>query len=270
MNLIDCSSWYGKWPFKDLRYSDLPTMENKLKSCGIKKVFISPLDAVFSQAAHDANDKLDELLGDNAFFSLVPVIDLMMPDWREAVDKAIAAENVKIIKLLPEYHLYELNEEKLEELVEKTSASGLVISVPFKIEDPRGQYPLLDIKGLDPVKTAKVLSYFRQQKFIINNAYWRDLNDIYYILENACFDIAMLEPVPPLKKIKEKYSLERFVFAANCPLFYPEGNLNKLKYAGLPQEDIDKVAFKNIEKLLTRRTIRCLIHQNHGINIKTA
>lgn len=247
--ITDCSVWYGRWPFKNLRYSDLSLMEDKLKSMGITKAFISPLEAVFSQSPHDENEKMTKALSGNQFFSLVPVIDLLMADWKEAVAKAASDKKVKMIRLLPEYHMYELSEEHLEELVNKASEKGLIISIPIRIEDPRGQYPLLDIKGLDTIRLAKVLSYFPKQKFIINNAYWAEINDLYHVLDNAYFDIAMIEPVNPLKSIREKYSLDRFLFSGNCPLFYPEGNLNKLKYAELSQEDINKVAFKNIERL---------------------
>lgn len=249
--IIDCSVWHGQWPFCHLRYSDLDLMENKLKALNVEKAFISPFESVFAQDPHEGNFRmLDDIKG-RPFFQPAPVIDLLLPNWKENLEKLYSDFKIKMIKLLPNFHVYRLTEECLAELVEFTSPRNIIISIPVRIEDPRNQSPLLkEPMEIPTVVIAKALSFYQQQNFILNNIYWGEVNDLYYILKNTLFDIAMIEPVNPLKAIRDKYSADRFVFSSNCPLFYPEGNWNKLSYADIEKNEIGKIASGNIEKLI--------------------
>ena len=249
--IIDCSVWHGQWPFCHLRYSDLALMEKKLKSLNVEKAFISPLESVFAQDPHEGNFRMLEDIKDIPFFQPAPVIDLLLANWKETLEKLYNDLKIKMIRLIPNFHMYELTEDSLKELVAFTSPRNIIIAIPMRMEDPRGQSPLLkEPMELPTVGAAKALSFYPQQKFIFNNIYWGEVNDLYYILKNTLFDIAMIEPVNPLKAIKTRYSADRFVFSSNCPFFYPEGNWNKLSYADIEKEEIEKIASGNIEKLI--------------------
>lgn len=249
--IIDCSVWHGKWPFYDLRYTDLALLEKKLKSLNVKKAFISSFDSVFAQDPHEGNFKMLEDIKKKPFFQPAPVIDLLLANWKENLEKLYADYKIKMIRLIPNFHMYELTEAVLAELVAFTAPRNIIISIPLRMEDPRGQSPLLRAPmELSVVGTAKVLSAYPEQSFILNNVYWGEINTLYYILKNTLFDIAMIEPVNPLKSIKEKYSVDRFVFSSNCPFFFPEGNWNKLSYSDIPKENIRKIASGNIEKMM--------------------
>lgn len=249
--IIDCSVWHGQWPFCHLRYSDLDLMEKKLRSLNVEKAFISPFESVFAQDPHEGNFRmLDDIKG-RPFFQPAPVIDLVLPSWKEHLEKLYSDFKIKMIKLIPNFHMYRLTEECLAELVEFTSPRNIIISIPVRIEDPRNQSPLLkEPMEIPIVVIAKALSFYPQQNFIVNNIYWGEINDLYYILKNTLFDIAMIEPVNPLKAIYDKYSADRFVFSSNSPLFYPEGNWNKLSYADMEKSEIEKIASGNIEKFI--------------------
>ncbi|OGV36379.1 MAG: hypothetical protein A2020_02575 [Lentisphaerae bacterium GWF2_45_14] len=249
--IIDCSVWHGQWFLYDLRYSDLVLMEKKLRALNVQNAFISPLESVFAQDPHEGNFKMLEDIKDRPFFQPAPVIDLLLANWKENIEKLYNDLKIKMIRLIPNFHTYELTEESLEELVQFTAPRNIIIAIPMRMEDSRGQSPLLKEPMELPIAgVAKALSFYPQQKFILNNVYWHEVNDLYHILGNTLFDIAMMEPVNPLKAIKEKYSIERFVFSSNCPFFYPEGNWNKLSYSDISEEDILKIASENIEKLI--------------------
>ena len=249
--IIDCSVWHGQWPFCHLRYSDLALMEQKLKSLNVEKAFISPLESVFAQDPHEGNFRMLEDIKGKPFFQPAPVIDLLLGNWKENLEKLYNDFKIKMIKIIPNFHMYDLTEESLAELVAFTSPRNIIIAIPMRMEDPRNQSPLLkEPMELQTVVVAKALSFYPQQKFILNNIYWGEINDLYYILKNTLFDIAMIEPVNPLKAIKERYSVDRFVFSSNCPFFYPEGNWNKLSYSHIEKNEIEKIASSNIEKLI--------------------
>lgn len=226
-------------------------MENKLKALNVETAFISPFESVFAQDPHEGNFRMLDDIMEKPFFQPAPVIDLHLPNWKENLEKLYSDFKIKMIKLLPNFHMYRLTEESLAELVAFTSPRNIIISIPVRIEDPRNQSPLLkEPMEIPTVVIAKALSFYQHQSFILNNVYWGEINDLYYILNNTLFDIAMIEPVNPLKAIKEKYSVDRFIFSSNCPLFYPEGNWNKLSYADIEKKEIEKIASGNIEKLI--------------------
>ena len=72
-----------------------------------------------------------------------------------------------------------------------------------------------------------------------------------YSVDNAYIDISSIETNNVLKSFKKNFGLDRMLFSSHCPFYYPEGNLNKLKYADIPIEEIEKVAYKNGLHLLT-------------------
>jgi uncharacterized protein len=249
--LVDVSVWQGAWPFQHLRYADLSLMEARLIKLGVGRAYIAPLGAVFEQSPHDANARMMAALAGRTLFSPMPVLHLGLADWREELRRAAEVWGARMVRILPEHHVYDLTEKVLEALVAETTGQGMTVSVPLRLEDPRGQYPLLKIKGLDAVRVAKVLSRFPEQPFIINNAYYPQEIDLFHAaLEHVRFDIAMVRPVDPVGSLVRRYSARRFLFASHCPLFYPEGNVQKIRCADVAQADADAIAFGNAERLL--------------------
>src|SRR5690554_2652091 len=115
--LVDCSVWTGNWPFRHLRYGDMDVLKKKLISENVTKAFIAPIAGILEQDPARADR---EMLGmvDDSFFSPVLIIDLSYENWRECMQLALDDRRVKMIKLIPNYHMYELHEKNMEELVE--------------------------------------------------------------------------------------------------------------------------------------------------------
>jgi predicted TIM-barrel fold metal-dependent hydrolase len=226
-------------------------MEKKMSSYNFQRAFVSPLESALAQDPHESNFKMFDAVDEKPFFMPAPVIDPLLANWKENLESLYDSHKMKMIRLFPKFHMYELSRELLGGIVEFTSSRNIIISIPLRLEDPRNQSPLFkEPMELASIEVANVLSCFPEQKFIINNVYWGEVLDMFYILDNALFDIAMIEPVNPLRAIKEHYSVDKFVFSSNCPLCYPEGNLNKLLYSDLEKEEIEKIAFRNIEELI--------------------
>jgi hypothetical protein len=246
--IIDLSSWFGEWPFIKLSFGKLEVLQKKLESCNIKKTFISPIRAVFEQDHFDANKELLRKVN-NDFFVPCPVINLNYPNWKEVLTFVLKDNRVKNIKLLPNYHMYTLDEEILGELVSYTQKNKIIISIQIRIEDFRGQYPLLKVKDVNVINLVKCISAYPKQTFIIHNTNVGELKEVLFSVENAYVDLATVEFSNILKKIYDEYTLNKILFSTHCPFYFPEGNINKLKYADLKKEEVEKVAFKNLEKL---------------------
>ena len=246
--LIDVSCWTGRWPFIDLRNTNFSGLEEKLKSVGVTRAFVAPLEGILEQDPRRANKALYQAVKNN-FFSPVPIIDMSYANWKENAAAALNDGRVLMVKLLPNYHMYGLCEVEMDSLVALTSPRGIVVSIQTKMEDPRAQYPLMKISNVKFDEIRDTLTKFPEQNFILNCMTFADLPEDISPYKNVYFDISCIETQDTLAAVNKKHTLERFLFASHSPLHFPEGSVNKLKYADLGDEEIDKPAYKNAEKL---------------------
>ncbi len=251
--IVDVSAWTGSWPFLHLRHRELPELEGKLRSCGVQTAFVSSMEAILEQDPSRANRViLQDTAGDaDDFFSPVPIVDLSYADWPETAAEAATDARVRMLKILPNYHRYELCEERIEGLVRIARERNLIICVQIRVEDTRGQYPLMKVEALDMMRVARTLSAFPEQTFLLNNCYLGEVEAVLPWMRNVYVDTASLEVQDILRVLRDRYGLDRFVFAGHCPFYYLEGNVNKLVYADVGVEEVEGVAWRNAEMLLS-------------------
>lgn len=248
--VIDMATWTGNWPFLKLRYTELPALQAKLQSLGVRQSFVAPIEAILEQDPLRANRALlDSTRGDD-FFSPVPVIDLSYANWAENVELAVRDGRVRMVKLLPSYHMYDISEAVLEPLVELTQRHRLIVGLQMRVEDKRGMYPLLNVNDPDIVRVVKVLSYFPEQMFVLGNPVIAELAQVLKSVDNVYVELAGLENIDILLHLKRLYTLDRILFGSHAPFFIPEAVLAKLKYTEASQQDAEQVAYANAERLL--------------------
>lgn len=248
--VIDVAAWTGNWPFLKLRYTELPALKAKLQSLGVQQALVAPIEAILEQDPMRANRDLLEATQGDAFFSPVLVVDLSYANWAEVVELAVQDGRVRMLKLLPNYHMYDISEAVLEPLVKLTQQHRLLISLQMRIEDKRGMYPLLDVDDLDIVRVVKVLSYFPEQLFVISNPVIAELAQVLNSVDNVYVELASLEHVDIIEHLKELYTLDRILFGSHAPFFIPEAVLTKLKYTDASLADVEQIAYGNAERLL--------------------
>lgn len=245
---IDMSVWTGNWPFIHLRYGELSCLKEKLQSINVKKAYIAPIEGILEQDPMRANIELLSKVKDD-LFSPVFIVDLSFANWQECMDVAINDGRVRMIKLLPNYHMYGLDVCKLDKLVEITQKNKMLVSIQMRVEDKRMQYPLLKVDDVNAHDIIKALAGFPEQVFILNNILLHEIRYIMDSLDNVYFDIPFIEHQDTLEQINNMFSLDRFLFSSHCPFFFPEGNLSKLKKSRLDINEVEKVMYRNAEKL---------------------
>jgi predicted TIM-barrel fold metal-dependent hydrolase len=248
--LIDVAAWTGNWPFLKLRYTELPALKAKLQSLNVEQAFVAPIEAILEQDPIRANKELLEATRHDEFFSPVLVVDLSYANWQENVELAVKDGRVRILKLLPNYHMYEVNEANLEPLVKLTMQHKLIISIQMRVEDSRGQYPLMMVEDLDVVRVVKTVSFFPEQPFILSNPATAELAQVLNSVNNLYVELASVENPDVLMMLKNTYGLDQVLFGSHSPFFIPEAIIAKLKYTDVSQADVEQVAFRNAEKLL--------------------
>ena len=249
--LIDLSVWTGRWPFLNLRYNDLAALKEKLLGLNIKKAFAAPIDGILEKDPSRANGELYEktaLYED--FFSPVPIIDLSFKNWRGNMERAVGSSCVKIIKLLPNYHMYKLTKELAGELVKYTSPAGIAVSIQMRMEDKRGMHPLFKVPEIRAFDLLDAISAFPEQVFILSNIYYGEIQEAYNSTGNIYFETCGTEYQDVIELLHGRFSLDRFVFSSHAPFYYAEANVNKIKYSSLDTDILKKVMYENAERIL--------------------
>lgn len=248
--VIDMAAWTGNWPFLKLRYTELPALKEKLQSLNVQQAFVAPIEAILEQDPIRANKTLLEATQGDDFYSPVLIVDLSYANWPEVVDLAVQDGRVRMVKLLPSYHMYDISEHTLEPLVKLTQQHKLLISLQMRVEDKRGMYPLLNVNDPDIVRVVKVLSYFPEQLFVLSNPVISELAQVLNSVDNVYVELASLENMDVTLHLKGLYTLDRIVFGSHAPFFIPESVLSKLKYTDATQDDVEQIASRNAERLL--------------------
>lgn len=246
--LIDVSTWTGNWPFMRLRYREMNVLKEKLKSMNVKKAYIAPIEGILEQDPLRADAELLETV-DDEFFSPVLIIDLSYGNWEECMELALEDSRVKMVKLIPNYHMYRLHDKDMGTLVKLAKSKGILISIQMSVEEARFQYPMMKVQNVEVFDIIKTLSSFPDQTFIVSSALMSDVRQLMESLNNIYLDISSLECQNVMEKIKSAYPLDRFLFSTHSPFYFPEANVYKLKYSTLDRDEINKISYLNAEKL---------------------
>ncbi|WP_135553533.1 amidohydrolase family protein [Paenibacillus cymbidii] len=246
--LIDVSAWTGNWPFTKLRYGGLPELKVKLQSLQVARAFVAPIEAILEQDPSRANKELLAAT-DDPFWSPVPVIDLSYANWQETFAYAANDSRVKMVKLLPNYHMYELSESKLQPLVALARQRSLVISIQIRVEDVRGQYPLMKVADVDVLQAANIALRFPEQPFLLGNLHAAELREALRAADNVYADLASLEQVDIVKEVEERYPAERVLFATHSPFYFPEAAVYKLRLTEAGPDTVRAIGSANARRL---------------------
>ena len=240
--LYDACTWVGDRPFGFLRYNRPDTLKEKLSRMKIVKAVVSPLNSLFSDDPLIENRSIVEV--DRDFFIPAPVVDLSRANWTKIFD-FIDRYNIKVVKLLPNYHMYRLRDVS-EELLRETTKREICVSIQVRMEDERGQYKPLNIKAVDINDVVDTVKKHTGQKFLVNGMYVNEIKDLANF-ENVFIDVSAIEGSDIYKTLCDKNLLKRVVFGTHTPLFFPEGNVYKLSFASINDEDKKKVAMENLK-----------------------
>ncbi|MGC8976472.1 MAG: amidohydrolase family protein [Candidatus Ratteibacteria bacterium] len=237
--IIDINVNFGTWPFRRFQINDLKKIEKKLKINGIKYAFISHIGGVLNfQEVEEYNEQLYKKIKNQKFFIFVPIVNLNLPDADEKIEK------YRLIKIVPTYHFYSLNDKKLIPLFKKISDKKIIIFLQMRYEDERSHNPLFKIDGLEIEEIKKFALEFPEIKIIILCGYFNEIIQLCKI-ENIYSDISFVENYKTIKSLLNEISSSKILFGSHMPFFYIESEIAKLKYAEIEKEDLKKISYKN-------------------------
>jgi predicted TIM-barrel fold metal-dependent hydrolase len=247
--IIDLNAFTGTWLSHPV-VGDLPNVRDSLRSYGVERIFVSPLEAAWCRNPHRFNQALYQAA---AMFDDVwpmPVLDPTIATWRKELAVVVQQAKVRLVRLLPAYSPYRLS--KAGALLEALVEVGLSVIVQTRLEDPRRQHPLAQVPDLPATAIAKAAARHPALTLIIGGprlAEIRALKAHLLDLPNLYADVSQADGLDAVKVLVEDGLAEKLVFGSHAPLFIPYAALSRV-LADVDDDTATKILGGNAERVL--------------------
>ena len=261
--LIDINTYIGHWPFRQLRNNTAAGLLPKMDEYGIDMAAVSSLNAVFYKDTQEGNRELiEEIQNDKAQDRFIPfaVINPKYSAWEKDFIYCVENMGMKGLELYPYYHRYALTEPESVELVKLAGKMNIPVHLPCSIVNVRQRHWMDTNDNLKYDQVEKLLALCPDTDFIISNGpshmIARQLKKVskerkgrvYY--DFARLDVFVLRaPTSAFNALVQDAGIDHIVFGSVLPFQYADPQFVRLTYAGLSEEDMDKVTSGNLKKL---------------------
>lgn len=258
--LIDCNSYVGHWPFRQLQGNTCRGLLARMNAHGVDISVVSNLNGVFYKNTQHANQELYDEIGSDKRFAkrIVPfaVIDPVYSGWRKDFETCRTKLGMKGIRLYPIYHRYELDHPSCIELVRMAHDHDLPVALSLRIVDARTS-SWLDVEKEWALKdVVPIISAVPDAKYLILNV----ANSMALSQEEqALFDKTNLimdtsgRSISDLGQLLDQFGKKKFAFGTHSPVLdYRTGllRIEALRKNEADAETKDLLRIGNIKRFL--------------------
>lgn len=251
--MIDVNTYMGNWPFRPLPEATPKDLLALLKTEGIEKALVSPIEGIFYDEPQLANEKLCKALGDFSDLEPVAVLNPKLPNWRKNLDVCCEKYHVRALKLHPNYHRYDLND--AGELLKAAGKRNIPIIIQLRVQDVRAQNPAgeaADVNISDAINAAHLCP---DTRFVIGGIRWGEATGRakeITKLPNLWIDISQIEYTDCLRRIIQIYGTKQLLFGSHAPFFVVRSAILKLQEAELSGQERKAIVSGNAHEAFKR------------------
>ncbi len=267
--MFDINCGCGVWPFRPTLPADAESLEQMLRAEGVTRACAYPLEGYLWPDPQEANELRLPQLAESDFFVPSAVLNPTLPACLKGYRRCREEWGVPMVRLMPGYHLYELDDPSVEALAEQVAADGVALGVYVRAEDKRMQNPIAKVPPF-PIDDVVALARRHPELKVVAFGFGRLWDkselvppDVLKLLqrqpeqekpadlpENMWIELSFFEHESSFANALRLFPAERLLFGSHAPLFYPRANVTKIQYSEAPEE-AKQAAFKtNAEELL--------------------
>ncbi|MEN6605079.1 MAG: amidohydrolase family protein [Bryobacteraceae bacterium] len=257
--IIDTNVYLSRWPFRRLPDDEPAKLVAALRGHSVSQAWAGSFDGILHKDVAGVNERLAADCRQWGDGLLVPfgTVNPALPDWKEDLRRCHERHHMPGIRLHPNYHGYGLDSPLLAGLLEDAAARGMLVQIAACMEDVRTQNPLVRVREVNLAPLADLLGTVSAARVQILN--WRGTaRDVAARLAGtgrAYFDLAMLEGVEGLARLRQTVPLPCVLFGSNSPLYYFDSARLKVREAGLPPAEEQAVLRGNAVRVLGRTAV---------------
>lgn len=248
--IIDTNVWFGVWPFQSFFQDSPEKLCAHVRGMGISTAMVSSIEAVLYPDPDVFNKLLLKKIGGYPDLTPVLVINPLLADAMARLQEYTEFKTLKAVKILPNYHNYKLLNGNFHVFMEILEANNILLMIQIRIEDERGQYPLMQIPPVDAKDIIRLASKYPKNKIVCLCASGLEAENILQATENVYADISYIDGAKSIGNIIQKVSPGRIVFGSHTPFFVTESARMKVMNEEVSGKDIRKICSANISKLL--------------------
>jgi len=267
--MFDVNCGCGVWPFRPTPPADAASLEAMLRAEGVTRACAYPLEAYLWPDPQEANELRLPQLAESEFFVPSAVLNPTLPACLKGYRRCREEWGVPMVRLMPGYHLYDLDDPCVDALAEQAAADGVVLGVHVRAEDKRMQNPIAQVPPRS-VDEAVALARRHPKLKVVAFGYGRmwdkcelvpppmvnqlqrgpDLDGRPDLPANLWIELSFFEHESSFANALRLFPAERLLFGSNAPLFYPRANVAKIEYSEAPDEAKQAAFGANAEELL--------------------
>ncbi|MCK5804225.1 MAG: amidohydrolase family protein [Lentisphaeria bacterium] len=255
--MFDINTAIGHWPFRSIPNQAPSDLRKTLEAHGIRGAAAANTHGLFYKNCHDANRELADQLAPHAdFFVGVATLNPLYPAWERDLQECVDSLGMRALRLVPQYHHYQLADDEVLALVRAAAALELPILIPHRVVDPRQHHwldteetvPVKDVVGLcNAVPEGKfVLTEFPASFGIISNSEGE------VSVKNLQLEMSRCTSVygQVLAQLVARCGADKVLFGSGAPFKEITPARLKLHHADISAEQRELIAGENARKLL--------------------
>jgi hypothetical protein len=254
MPITDTNAHLSRWPLRRVANDDPPSLVAQLKRLAITEAWTGSYDALLHRDLSAVNERIVADCQRHGAGVLRPIgcVNPTLPDWEEDLRRCDEVYKMKGIRLYPNYHLYELTDERFKKLFAMASARGLLVQIAVMMEDERTQHPLVRVPHVNTAPLIDLLKQTPKARVMLLNGFRAVRAGLLLRLQatrRVWFDLSTLEGMAGISRILKQVPADRLVFGTGAPFYIPESAVLKLKESKLTKGQLDAIQFKNAQAL---------------------
>lgn len=218
--IIDCNASAGSWPSRPPMDASVAALWRDLSDAGVDRVFMASLESAWCRNPHAPNNDLLRQAADLPAISPVPTLDPTVHTWRDELAQIDKAGNVRMVRLLPSYSPYPL--EDADQMLDEIRLAGLAVQIQTRLDDPRRQHPLAQVPDTAAADIVACARRHPSLTVLLGGARWSELlalKDEILDLKLLYADTSQCDGMDSLVVLCQQGLRDRLLYGSHAGLF---------------------------------------------------
>ncbi|NLY29538.1 MAG: amidohydrolase family protein [Firmicutes bacterium] len=240
--IIDCNSFFGFWPHRQLT-SNLASVRENAASHGITNLVICSLRGIFDDFVKGNDETLKACA---AHPELIPAATINPHRWLgvdEEVDR-LCSKGVKVFRFFPEYQHWPYRFQPFYSILERLEKENAIAICPARVGGHQNNGVITEL--------GELASRY-DMTFIITGVYYGNLAEAIAVAkscESILLETHLLNSPDGYEVLVSELGSHRIVYGSKSPLHPVSSSLLPLMKAGIGEEDRERILGGNIAKQL--------------------
>lgn len=243
--LTDCHVYLGSYPFRQLETGNAQEWIKR----GVTEAWAGAFEGLLRRDVAAVNCALAQACL-NSMFHPCGTINLSLPDWQDDVKRCAEDHGMRVLRLHPNYHGYDLKAPAFRELLALATQHHLLVQLVVQMEDERTQHPQVRVAPVELQPLPAIMHEMKEARVMVLNANAAMVLKHLQDCPNTWLDFAMIEGVGGVESLLKTWPMERLVFGSFAPVFYWESARFKLQESALNDTQMSALQWQNAFALL--------------------